>query len=339
MGAAGWKKSMSNADRLKQLERIYITSPTYVGILQKMIRCLDRPGYDTGDNCLLILGESGTGKSAIIRKFLQSVEEREGGAELRPKILAASLPAPAKVKGIASRLLHLVGDKCPCSGTGPGMTLRLTKYMKDKGYRLLVLNEFQHFIEKKSHEVLEDDADWLKDLIEEVQIPLILVGLPGSFVTMQVNEQFRRRFQAKVNLPVYGYNPDDDEDEFTQFLFQLDNHLPFPEMSNFADTEMAYRFHCASAGLIGYVMKVVRRAAEIAIDSHRKSVSLGDLGTAFEEEVLLPPQYTGMNPFTMALDTIVPLNLQYKEGGQPALSQRRCRRVNKERTLSEATAP
>jgi hypothetical protein len=50
--------------------------------------------------------------------------------------------------------------------------------------------------------------------------------------------------------------------------------LPFSRRSGLADPEMGWRIFCATEGITGYVMKLVRRAAEISIDEKRECLDL-----------------------------------------------------------------
>lgn len=60
---------------------------------------------------------------------------------------------------------------------------------------------------------------------------------------------------------------------------------------------MAFRFYCGTNGAVGYVMKIVRRAAVLALEYGQEKVKLEDLAQAFDE-LIQPGDPERMNPFS-----------------------------------------
>ncbi len=52
---------------------------------------------------------------------------------------------------------------------------------------MLILDEFQHFIDRDSAKVLKTVSDWLKTLILDTNLPIILIGLPEAEQILQLN--------------------------------------------------------------------------------------------------------------------------------------------------------
>jgi len=49
---------------------------------------------------------------------------------------------------------------------------------------LLILDEFQHFQDRDSLKVLKTASDWLKLLMDENGVPIVLAGLPYSHTVL-----------------------------------------------------------------------------------------------------------------------------------------------------------
>ena len=69
-------------------------------------------------------------------------------------------------------------------------------------------------------------GDWLKTVIDELDVPTVLLGLPRTEQLLQVNEQLRRRFSQRRNLQM-GQDPDTPiETECLQLFVSLGATLP-----------------------------------------------------------------------------------------------------------------
>jgi len=72
-------------------------------------------------------------------------------------------------------------------------------------------------------------------------------------------------------------------------------------MPSLWDVDMAFRMHCASSGLIGYTMKIIRGAARIARCHPRRQITLRTLAQSFAEQVW-SDRLDDPNPFSEKFD-------------------------------------
>lgn len=105
--------------------------------------------------------------------------------------------------------------------------------MKDCGVSLVFLDEFQHFIDRDSAKVLKTVSDWLKDLILDTKVPMVLIGLPEAETVFQFNPQLSRRFANRHNLSPFEWSADAGK-EFRTFLHAVESQLPLLEPSDLA---------------------------------------------------------------------------------------------------------
>lgn len=175
--------------------------------------------------------------------------------------------------------------------------------VKDCGVELIILDEFQHFIDSDSNVVLVNISNWLKDLINATEKPVVLVGMPHSEVVLTANPQLERRFSMRESLEPFGWNTSIKQGEFRSFLKHLDRRLPFPKLSNLASGELSFRIYCATDGLIGYVMKLVRRAAILAVERKLERVDVELLAESYDER-LSSRRPRRANPFRIALEEL-----------------------------------
>lgn len=234
--------------RLLMTEQIYISYPRLEELLGKVARCHQLSKYAAEPECLFIKGPTGTGKTTLYRRYEHKHPRVETDDGTVVPVLSATIPVPATVKSLVTKLLVNLGDPAAQRGTTDSRTLRLHTLMKNCGVELIILDEFQHFIDRDSQRVLQNVSDWLKNLLNETNVPMILIGMPHADQVLEANPQLRRRFCARESLEPFGWEPIARRHDFRRFLKVLDSKLPFAESSHLADHAMALRFYYASDG-------------------------------------------------------------------------------------------
>ena len=181
-------------------------------------------------------------------------------------------------------------------GTVLTMTNRILKLLKECSVEIIILDEFQHFIDRNSDVVLKEVADWLKQLIDSAEIPIVLVGLPESEYVLKENKQLSRRFSQRCSLDPFPFEKQGDRKAFRKVLATLDSLLPLSKDSNLSSGDMPERFFYASDGFIAYIAKLLRFAAEFAIETGLQNLNRGVLAKVFHEQI--HPDKPGKdNPF------------------------------------------
>lgn len=151
---------------------------------------------------------------------------------------------------------------------------------------MLILDEFQHFIDRDSAQVLKTVTDWLKNLILDTNLPIILIGLPEAeqVLKFKSHSQLSRRFANRHYLRPFVWQQDGAE-EFRTFLHLIESKLPLLEASNLADEDMARRLYFASDGIVAYIMKLMRYGTYLALQQNLEKLDLKLLAIAFEKYV------------------------------------------------------
>jgi len=105
--------------------------------------------------------------------------------------------------------------------------------------------------------------------MDKTGVPIVLVGLPYSHTILDAegNEQLQRRFGVRVELEAFRYSTSKDRQDFRRFLNVIDEKLPLVEKSDLADPNTVLCIFEATNGMIGNVMKLIRHATEIALES------------------------------------------------------------------------
>lgn len=284
-----WSKKTLE-ERILKAEGIYVLSPSLKEVNDAIQHCHQYSRYSREPKCLLITGRPGVGKTTLAEYYMKDYPRTETDEGLRVPVLYVRIEVPATPKSLVSALLSALGDPAAEKGNIGNQTRRLRKFLKDLKTGLIILDEFQHFIDRDSLKVLKTISDWLKLLIDNSKLPVVLMGMPYSRIILDTrgNEQLKRRFSLRRSIEPFGWGGKKEEQEgFRTFLKFIDEELPFNERANWAgDKAMAFRFYCATNGVIYYVMNIVRMATLNAINQSMKAITLDLLADAYDESLV-----------------------------------------------------
>lgn len=275
---------MTTAQRLYIANNIYVAYPRFKEILTAIDDCYQLSDLKDEPECLFLSGATGTGKTTLLRTYAADYPRQETKEGTIVPILSVTIPSPATVKSVVTKLLWELGDPAYARGTIGIQTIRLVGLIKDCGVKLIFLDEFQHFIDRDSSKVLKTVSDWLKELILDTKVPIVLIGLPEAEAVFTVNSQLSRRFANRYNLSPFAWGTDEGR-EFRTFLHAVESQLPLKEESNLASKEMAWRFYYGSDGIVAYVMKLIRYGTRLALNQGQEKLELAVLARAFDKYV------------------------------------------------------
>jgi hypothetical protein len=162
--------------------------------------------------------------------------------------------------------------------------------------KMLMIDEFQHFVYKGV--VMQHVADWLKILVDDLQCALVVAGLPSCQGVIDQNEQLAGRFWAPIQMSRFCWDILDDRREFKAILRTFQEALQVNyDLPSFQADELAFRWYCASGGLIGYLTKILRLVVAEAIADKRNQITLADLDRAHVRAVWTTPLPDAPRPF------------------------------------------
>ncbi len=250
--------------------------------------------------CKPFIAESRTGKTRALDEFVQRHPRRREKDGLKVPILKVSTPSKPTVKGLAEAMLSVIGDPRPALGTEQQKTDRLIKLLWKIENRVIVVDEFHHFVDKGSERVQHYVADWLKVLIDACGAGLIVAGLDIAMAVLYQNEQLRGRFQAPISLPRFDWRDEDQRSEFVAILVAFEEvlrrYLDLPELGS---ANFGFRFYVATGGLMGYVTKLFKQLVWDMADANSAIVELEDFDRAYSRSIGIDPDGLGaaLSPF------------------------------------------
>ena len=274
-------------DCRRLVDSILVPHSAFEEALRRMTQCFAYAQAGAHEPvCIALVGESRTGKSRCAEVFMRRHPAIRCDDGLSVPILNLVVPSRPTVKALAELILKALGAQDWDKGTENAKTARLTKLMRECGVLALVLDEFHHFYDKGSHRVQHHVADWLKNLVGETKVALLVSGLPSLQSVIDQNEQLAGRFTAPIRMPRFDWLDANHRTEWLAILGAftegLSTEFDLPALDS---DDMALRMYCATGGLMGYLTKTLRQAVWNAIDSNSKVITLHNLEVAHNEAI------------------------------------------------------
>jgi ATP-dependent Clp protease ATP-binding subunit ClpA len=218
--------------------------------------------------CLLIIGETNNGKSAIINRFQRShkaSDNPEGDSILLPVLTVQAPPVPEENRFYATILEALQAPYRPSDSAARRQT-QVIRILRAAKLRMLIIDELHHIVAGhigKQRVFL----NVLKYLANELRIPLIGVGTVDAVRAVQSDPQLANRFEP-VGLPAWELNR-----EFQMLLASFERTFPLKKPSHLANEQLATMALALSEGTIGELGSLLTAAASCAIETGQERIT------------------------------------------------------------------
>lgn len=290
---------MPDTDPITQFDNHTIHHPKFKEIQDLLEDCRVNSRRTNEPLCALIEGDTRVGKTIAMRAYCANLPPEVLSEHTRIPVFYTRIPESATPMSLAGKILRSLNDPFPESGSKEIKTSRLERLLKGCETQLIILDEFQHFIDGKRHRTMEQTADWLKVLIDETHIPIVLVGMPGSSIILDLHPQLNSRFFTRLEFPPFPWGTKIEKKAFRSLLKEMAEAMPYPNKPILSETELAYRFHRATDGKIGHVKKLIVRAMLIMEKQKAKALTMEHFKLAYREKY-----GNSENPFTMKTDKL-----------------------------------
>jgi len=252
--------------------------------------------------CMSLEGVTGAGKSTLVQDYARAFPRFLTDEGVQVPVFYMETPSPVTVKGMAAAMLERLGDPAAHRGTQWSMNSRLIRLMIACSVEIAILDDFHHLIDCETNRVLAKVSDWLKVLIKETGLPFLVVGIEGTVERiLDVNPQLSRLFAAREALELFNWDMSDKAcvREFAQFVKYAEEAIGMALSDDLPRLELLYRLHCATGGVVGNLMNLLRYAAMSAQEKGTDTIDLPTLALAFRRR-LSRHLKTKVNPFEKA---------------------------------------
>ena len=305
-------------DRIAYASQLIVLHPRFREAVGLLDRCHQGSRLGGEPACGAILGASGVGKTSVVDHYCRLHPPEETETATRQPVLKVTLQPDARPKGIAADLLLALGDPAWSSGTVQTLTNRAVRLLQHCGVELIVMDEFHHLFDADRAKVMTKASQWLKVLIVNTGVPVVVCGMPEAEYVLRA-EHTERRFKERLTLRCFTWRTAQGRREFCGMLKKLDETLPLAKTSGLADRETAGRLYLACRGVSDYLMTLLRGAFAEAVQRNSECIELADLARVFERKLaqqrVLAEQ---ANPFIGKLDQAALNRVQAADQGRSA---------------------
>jgi len=270
---------------LSDHERIqWVKADRWVGFdqaqaaLDRLNALLDYPARDRMP-CLLIYGDTGMGKTKIIRKFERAHPPtfcQATGVTRRPVVVAQIPPEPLE-RDLYRELLASLNAPALVGGTLAREKDVCRSLLRAVGARLIVLDEVNGMLAGTFRQQ-RIFLNALRCLANDLRAPLVCAGTDLARQALLADAQLAERFEA---FPLERWKNDR---AFARVLKSLAAILPLRGVSDFESAEVRLRIHALTAGVTARIFRLIETAAEQAILSGRERLDLQSFG----DDLILP---------------------------------------------------
>lgn len=264
----------------RNLDTLVVPHSAFEGALECLHQVASTAKRYAEPDIAILLGASRSGKTRALEIVEQEFPTyRTAEQQYRP-IVRIRITRKPTTKAVLTQLLHAIGDPFYAKGTESQKLVRLVGLLKAIETKVIMLDEFQHFVSERGG-VNYEVADLFKLLSDEARVSLVLAGLPKARAVIDSNEQLAGRSMRPIYLDRFDWNVEEEKTEFMKIVVSFAQTLAPIRLPDFDDDEWGFRWFCATGGLIGYVAKIFRTLLNHASRDKRDIIGLEHLQKAY----------------------------------------------------------
>lgn len=195
------------AARIARIEDIRLRHANYDRIRAEIKNCITLSKYGKPMHALLS-GPSGAGKTVLCRSIVDDQKlgpiVTNGFMRKRVGAFYEGLGSPVTISGIMESILKGLGDPLPWHGWKKDRENRIATLMETTETSIIFLDEFHHLIPNAAEQTYQIDKviviNWLKKLLDELPIPLVLCGTPAVKDLVRSDPQLYRRIEKRLDM-------------------------------------------------------------------------------------------------------------------------------------------
>jgi adenylate kinase family enzyme len=288
---------------IKELNQFFGLFPQVRRVLEKIDDLYRSPKRLEPKN-LLILGESGVGKSRLLKRVREQHPPVDRGTFTEIPVLYVVVPAKSSIDNLAGAMLRAMGSLYWNKGKTADLTVQLETLIKECQVKLIIIDEVNRLVDKggvKTHHLL---AEWIKELSDAVKVPMVLAGIPRAARLLDTNDQLRSRFRQVVNLRPFSARTETDMDLTRRVMRTFEGRLKEIPCTRLDDSTTTSAIIFATDGRLRDIHNLLEcavisafRLSRTAKQPTKPAITSATLASAFREAIYAEAPDT-RNPFT-----------------------------------------
>lgn len=300
--------SPEQEDQLRRFVCCFVEQPIVSEIYNDFNRLRYNHRLGGEQQCMLITGDTGSGKSLLVRHYQQHFSEAEetcGGYPQRP-LLVSRIPSKPTLSATIIQLLKDLGQPSSIYRKGRSTNLSLTEALIQCLVRckteLMIIDEFQELVEFKSGERRSEIANRLKLISEQARVPIVLVGMPWAEKITE-EPQWASRLMVRRQIPYFKLS--ETPENFIRFLMGLARKMPFTKLPKLEEQHTVFALFSACRGSVRILKHLLDEAVKQALMANAHTLTTEHLSKSFS--LFYPAE---VNPFLQKLDELMACEVQ-----------------------------
>ena len=229
--------------------------------------------------CLLIYGDTGMGKTKIVRKFERAHPPKfcqVTGVDRRP-VVVAQVPSEPLERDLYRELLSSMGAPAMAGGTLAREKDVCRALLRTVGAKMIILDEVNGML-AGTYRQQRIFLNAIRFLANDLRIPLVCAGTDLARQALLTDAQLAERFEA------FHLKPWKNDAAFAGLLKSLGHILPLRESSDLTGPATRARVHALTSGVTARILRLIETAAEAAVHSGRERLD----AESFGDDLVLP---------------------------------------------------
>ena len=243
----------------------------------------------------MTIGESRTGKSFTLKRYLRDFPAVVGESGLEMPVVYAEMPVDGGVRGILEELAKSIKLQYSLRMTNPALLEAIKTALVDRNVKLFLIDEIDLVLQEDNKRVLNYTRNLLRRLVDLGTLNVMCVGLEQSYSLLALDKQLTGRGGMPYrHMRAYEWESEEERVLFRRLCDAFDQLLPFNERSGLARSDVAQRLFWVSDGNIGRLKDIIFFAGCAALNDAAERVELSHFAAAYERR---KPLRTTYNPF------------------------------------------
>lgn len=277
--------------------------PAFDRAFQRLEELDDIEPSKLAEHSILLVADSRAGKTRLITEIIATRRpywEKDG---LKMPFLYLLVHEHPTIRSLACSLLKQFGEEAGRRDNADDITSRVITLCKACSVRAICFDDLHQFVDSNGELTQSSLSNWLRLLSVKANCALVTVGLPRLEDALRRNEQLYNRFDSKIRLQRFDWTEKSDRENFAAIVHLLYEGIGVAYKVDTVTPALAFRWHLASGGRIGMMIKIARRALLKARREKLRRISNNLLDYAWERSDFDSPNVIERDrPFSMKLD-------------------------------------
>lgn len=232
----------------------------------------------------VVTAETGVGKTTLLTDFVANhpphSAETDMGKQWRVPVALIRVPPACTLKGYIFEICRILKVATTRENTTSLLTRKAIDGLKNAGTRMLVTDETNIILESASHKEIIHIRNFIKQLIDDAEIPVVFFGLPAD-----CNEFFNSDSQTASrvvkNIPMQEFGPPNYTDApmhktAERYLKYLADDCGINLAEDVKRLEFSQRLYLASKGMMREIHQIIIESAKHGMRKGKTTLELSD---------------------------------------------------------------